>query len=77
MAKSPHKIVRYLVWSTASTENKEDILVAFDELFEDVYEKFGPVYAHLWSVGQALKSLPYGWVLWVLKIGTLLIRIGS
>nr|KPN22647.1 hypothetical protein KS05_32325 [Rhizobium brockwellii] len=77
MARQPHKIVRFLVWSSASREYKEDALIAFDEAFEQVYFSFGPIYAHWWSVSQAIRSLPYGMIITLAKVGTTIAALVS
>lgn len=77
MARVPTKLVRFLVWCSASSENRADAVNAFLELFEEVYDEFGPAYAHVWSVGQALKSLPYGFGSMGLKLITLFLKFGS
>jgi hypothetical protein len=75
MARLPSKIVRFLVWSSASREQKDDVLIAMDELFGKAYEKFGPVYAHSWSVSQAVRSLPYGALGAVVKFGSMIRKL--
>jgi len=70
MARVPLKIIRFLVWASASSEQRDDALTTFDELFENAYDEFGPVYAHWWSLSQGLRSLPYGLIVFLMKLGT-------
>ncbi len=77
MARLPYKIVRFLVWITADREHRDDLLVAFDERFDELYEAFGPAYAHWWSVSQALRSLPYGLIARMIRWALLLWSFAS
>jgi hypothetical protein len=77
MAVSPFKIVRFLVWASAGREYREDALVAFDEGFEQAYSDFGPVYAHCWSVSQAVRSFPYGLIITLIKFGATIAALVS
>ncbi|RCW28107.1 hypothetical protein DFR48_101116 [Ciceribacter lividus] len=69
MASSPTKFVRFLVWCSVEKDYREDALTALDEGFEQAYSEFGPISAHIWSVGQAVRSLPYGLIMTLAKFG--------
>jgi hypothetical protein len=69
MARLPYKFVRFLVWSSASREYKEDALIALDEGFEQACIRFGPIYAHWWSISQAIRSIPYGFIAIAFRVG--------
>ena len=60
MARRANKVIRYIVWCTADREYRNDLIAAFEERFEEVYNEFGAGYAHWWSVSQAIRSMPYG-----------------
>ena len=76
MARSPLKLLRFLVWVSTSDDNRVDALTAFDELFEQTAQRFGIVYAHWWSISQALRSLPYGLIVALLKLAaTILVYV--
>lgn len=77
MARLPCKTLRFLVWISASREHRDDALITYDEVFDDTYTRFGPVYAHWWSVNQAIRSLPYGLVITVAKVATTIAAIVS
>lgn len=77
MARSPFKIVRFLVWVSAGREYKEDALIALDEGFEEAYASFGPFYAHCWSISQAVRSLPYGLLITMAKFGATIAALVS
>lgn len=77
MANTPHKVVRFLVWSSVGREYRDDALSALDEGFEIAESKFGLVYAHMWAYGQAARSLPYGLLAVILKVGSAIWKLGS
>lgn len=77
MARLPFKIVRFLVWCTADREYRNDLLVTFDECFSELYAEFGPLYAHCWSVSQAFRSLPYGFIARIVRWTLLLWSLAS
>lgn len=77
MASSPHKVVRFLVWCSASRNNRDDAVTALDDGFANAEEKFGRTYAHMWAYGQAAKSLPYGAIVLILKIGSIIWKPGG
>lgn len=69
MASSPTKLVRFLVWCSVEKEYREDALTALDEGFKHAYSEFGPISAHSWSFGQAVRSLPYGLLVTLARFG--------
>ncbi|MBA1139358.1 hypothetical protein [Mesorhizobium neociceri] len=77
MARVPSKIVRFLVWCTADSGNRNDIVNTLDERFGELYDEFGPAYAHFWSFSQALRSLPYGLIVNILQIAVTIWAIGN
>ena len=72
MARLPFKIVRFLVWCAADSTNRDDALTALDERFVQVYDEYGPAYAHWWSLSQALRSMPYGFIANLLRLALII-----
>ena len=77
MASTPHRVVQFLVWCSASGDNRDDAVTTLIDGFADTEERFGPVRAHIWAYGQALKSIPFGAIVLVLKIGSIIWKWGS
>lgn len=77
MASTPHKVVRFLVWSSVGREQRDDALTALDEGFDIAESKFGLIYAHMWAYGQAVRSLPCGIMAAIIKIGSAIWKLGS
>jgi hypothetical protein len=77
MARKPSKPVRFLVYISTSREFADDALVAFDERFEEIYDEFGSAYAHWWSISQGCRSLPYGAVASMIRVGIIIYRLIS
>jgi hypothetical protein len=73
----PPRIARFLVWASARKEMREDILTAFDEMHHRTSEEFGAVYAYLYSLLQAVRSVPYGVASIIVKLVGLFMRIGG
>lgn len=75
--KSPPKVARFLVWCSATPENREDILIAFDEMHSLTAAQFGERYARAYSTWQGVRSLPFGVVTWSIKIFSLISKLGG
>lgn len=75
--RSPPKIARFMVWLSAAKDNREDILITFDEMFDGAVEEFGVIYGYAYAWSQAVRSLPYGAAALTLKIISFFVRLGS
>jgi hypothetical protein len=64
----PPKLCRFLLWVSVSPEERKDALVAFDEGWREAAEEFGERYATLWAIRQGLRGLPYGLVVFFLRL---------
>lgn len=77
MASSPNRLLRVLAGLSVGRENREDALTAFDELFAQKYEEEGPLKAHLWSVGQAIRFVPWGPLAKIAQVTYVILKIGA
>lgn len=75
--RSPPKLARFLIWCVAGKDNREDILVTFDEMFDQAVDKFGMSYAYAFAWQQAIRSFPYSAATVTLKIVGFFTKIGS
>lgn len=57
-SKAP-KFARFLVACSTDKEWKNDALIAFDERYDSIQKEFGDNYAKWWSWQQAIRSISY------------------
>lgn len=73
--RRPPKLTRMAVWLSAPRNLREDILVNFEEDFENVHDKFGPKMANMWAISQAVRSVfPHGFIAWVRMFTELIVH---
>lgn len=65
--RAPPKLAKFILWCSTSKESREDMLIAYDEMFENAVEKFGLAYGYIFAWSQAIRSIPYGLIAGILK----------
>jgi len=58
MYKKPPKIVEYFLGIFIRKEDRRDVLGDFEEIYNDIIERRGLLYAHVWYWFQVVKSFP-------------------
>lgn len=75
MANSPTKLALFIVWITTDKDMRDDAVTTHIELFSEICDKHGPPFAHMWSGWNAFKSIPFGGLLIIWKLFSLVWKI--